>query len=444
MRRLLPYSLAFFVATLCVFFLQLIPIIGIFLMFMLAMAWSIFLVNAGMIGVAFEAALGQVSRWWLILPVAFYGTYWYVATVERVTLQRVSASQEEFNAGVTAGFDPSRNALVLDYEEDAAWLTQNYALPVAYEANKNLPEGFLSHRMVDSSVCTKVRESPAMGAAGVDTWVLSDDISHRWGSKERFCDLRMPEKPELPVVRVSHQREQTYSGTLPVIQTTTTIITPDGSSVRLLSGAATPLSWFPRPILGCGLNSAAPKWECFAQFWREDLTPILPGDAGHNLDSVLLARALRLKPIAISDRQGSDPALVLQNATAVEDAALARQLVNLDKILADPSVHADWRTDVIRNHPDILASYADKIVDGLERAAMVPDNERYRTRDNGRTLAGLLAKLPQEKFAGVGPRALALYAKADAKHWLWETDTLKRRLRDLVPGATPVLDEPRK
>lgn len=442
MNRSFPHSLIFFVATAGVFLLQVIPFTGVFLMFALAMFWSVLLVNAGMVGVAFEAARGNVSRWWLVLPLAFYGGYWTVAGIEHVTLQRLSASYEAANAGVATGFDPSRYALAFDSEGNGAWLTQNYALPVAYSANKNVPEGFLSHRLVDSAVCAKVRETPALGAAFVHAFGFSDDHSLRGlRLKQHFCDVSMPERPELPIVHVSQQTEQTYRGTLPVTQITTTITNADSSRFELLGGVAAPLSWFPKPVLGCALNSGAAKWECVVQFWRETYTPITSGKTRYDSDSRLLARALGLKPVAITDRQGADPAFVLQKAAALEEATLARQLANLDTMIADPSADTDWQTDVIRNHPDILASYADKIVDGLERAVLVPDNERHQTRSSGLILAGLLANLPQDKLVGFGPRLLALYAKVDTKHWLWETDTLKHRLRDLVPGAMPLLKE---
>lgn len=51
MRRILPISLIGLVATGVVFVLQGIPAIGIFLMYTLAMFWSVVLINASMIGV---------------------------------------------------------------------------------------------------------------------------------------------------------------------------------------------------------------------------------------------------------------------------------------------------------------------------------------------------------------------------------------------------------
>lgn len=83
LRSRLPVSLGFFVVTAAVFLLQVIPVTGVFLMFALAMFWSIVLINAGMIGMAAEAALGRVSRWWLLLPLAFYGGYWSVVPILR-------------------------------------------------------------------------------------------------------------------------------------------------------------------------------------------------------------------------------------------------------------------------------------------------------------------------------------------------------------------------
>ncbi|UIY23349.1 hypothetical protein LZK76_15880 [Rhizobium leguminosarum] len=65
MRRYFPISLVGLVVTGGVFVLQAIPFTGIFLMFAFAMAWSIVLVNASMIGVAIEAVVGRVSRLWL-------------------------------------------------------------------------------------------------------------------------------------------------------------------------------------------------------------------------------------------------------------------------------------------------------------------------------------------------------------------------------------------
>lgn len=38
------------------------------MMFMLAMLWSVALINAGMIGTTLEALIGRVARLWLLVP----------------------------------------------------------------------------------------------------------------------------------------------------------------------------------------------------------------------------------------------------------------------------------------------------------------------------------------------------------------------------------------
>jgi len=445
MRSRFPVSLAFFAVTALVFLLQLIPVTGVFLMFALAMVWSVVLVNAGMIGVAAEAVLGRVSRWWLLLPLAFYGGYWAVAAHDHMMLRSLSAAYDAANARVAIPFDPSRQSLAFDDSGTGTKLTQNYALPVAYSANANFPEGYLSHRMMETKICTKVRQSSALQAAFVHAYGFHDgDAIRARRMEKRFCSLSMPERPELPLVRVSRREEKTFESWLPVTRATTTITTPDGQSFQLLGGVAAPLSWIPKPVMGCALNSASPSWDCGAQFLRESFTPIVSGTTRYSRDSAVLARALGLEPVAIADRKGGDPALVLTKMAAVETETLTRQLANIDAMIADPVAKvADWQVGVVSNNADVLASRADAIMTGLERAAAAGGKDRYRARESGRILAGLIANLPRDTFVALGPRVLAVYSNANDRHWLWETEPLLRRLGDLGTGALPYLTDVR-
>ncbi|MDB5569595.1 MAG: hypothetical protein JWN93_778 [Hyphomicrobiales bacterium] len=445
MRRRFPFSIVFFLATGVLFVLQAIPIVGIFLMFALAMFWSVALVNAGMLGVAFEAAVGRVSRWWLALPVVFYGGYLAVAAQDHATLRRLSAAYEAANARVATGFDPAREALVFEKDGSGPWLTQNYALPVAYSVNDRFPEGFLSHRMMDSAICTQVREAPALGAAFVHAFGFHDGDGVRNNRIEkRFCALSMPERPELALVRVSRQETKTRAATLPITRVATTVSTPDGRRFELLGGVAAPLSWIPMPVMGCGLNSGAPSWDCSAGFWRKGFTPIVSGATRFGRDAVVLAGALGLKRVAVSQRVGADPGLVLQKIAAVEEATLARQLASVDAMIADPLARVvDWQVGVLASRPAALHSRADAIMTGLERAAQATGGNRAKARESGRILAGLLAGLRRNDFLDFGPRLLALYGKADDQHWLWDADRLLRRLGELGPGALPILVAPR-
>jgi hypothetical protein len=441
LRLRIPVSLIFFVVTAIVFLLQVIPITGVFLMFALAMVWSIILVNAGMIGVALEAGLGRVSRWWLLLPLAFYGGYWVVAAHDHRMLRSLAASYDAANARIAIPFDPTRQSLVFNSGESGAWLTQNYALPVAYSANANFPEGYLSHRMMKTAICAKVRQLPALQAAFVHAYGFHDgDAIGARRMETRFCDLSMPERPALPLMQVSRREEKITEGWLPVTRVTTRVTTPDGQIFQLLGGVAAPLSWIPKPVMGCALNSGSASWDCGASFWREGFTPIVSGTTRYSRDSTVLARALGLHPVPIANRKGCDPALVLAKMATVEGDTLTRQLANIDAMIADPVAKvADWQIGVVTNNAEALASRADAIMSGIERAARVTGKDRYRARESGRILARLIANLPHDKFVAFGARVLALYSNADDKHWLWEAEPLLRRLGDLGTDALPYL-----
>ncbi|OWK23980.1 hypothetical protein AJ87_26785 [Rhizobium yanglingense] len=67
--------------------------------------------------------------------------------------------------------------------------------------------------------------------------------------------------------------------------------------------------------------------------------------------------------MAIQDRVGSDSRIVLAKTAAIEEATLARQLANIDAIIADPVAKVtEWQVDVLANHPEELASRADDAV----------------------------------------------------------------------------------
>ncbi|WP_092155849.1 hypothetical protein [Bosea sp. CRIB-10] len=445
MRRVFPFSLVFFVATGIAFALQAMPIPGIYLMVFMAPFWSVFLVNAGSIGIAAEAATGRVSRWWLIVPALFYGGYWIVAAQEHLMLRKLSASYVSANAQVAVDFDSERQALVLEGNDgsgDGPWLTQNYALPIVYSVNANVPEGYLSNRMLDQAVRAKL--GPATMAASVFCFGFSDERPNGYPKSEaRFCTLSMPERPTLPQIRVSRRQETLQDGSLPVTRVTANIATPDGRNFQILTGHAAPLNWFPMPVIGCALISSAPSWSCSASFSRNRFTPIISGSSRHRHDTETLARALGLKPVAIPERRSADPEPVLAKIRAVEEATLSRQLANIDSMIRNPAAGvSDWQIELVLRRPDALESRADAIMAGIEHAATFTGNDRYRARESGRILARLLATLPHDRFVGFGSRILAIYAKADREHWLWDAEPLLRRLGDLGTDALPYLINP--
>lgn len=446
--RVIPLSLGFFVVAALVFALQLIPIIGIFLMVMLAMFWSALLINAGMIGTVVEALSGRVSRGWLILPATFYCGYFVFAAADHLVLRQLRADYDLANAKVAIPFDPDRQSLVFwgDGGNPGAWYVQNYRLPVVYSGSPNDPAALRANRIIRQDVCASVRNA-AFSAAGIYTMGIQDgDDLRSQRLDKRFCALGMPERPTLPLVSVATREDKLVSVMLPMTRVVSTVTIPDGRHYQLLGGVAAPLSWLPMPVMGCGLNSGAAKWQCAAGFMRDTYTPIVAGTSRYHRDATTLARALGLKPVAIADRIGSDAAVVRVRIADVEDRELKRQLVAVDRMVADPIEKVDdGAVGVLANRPEILATNADALMAGLERAADADPKDFWKARESGRILAGLIARLPTDRLVRYGSRLIDLYhAHFDPEavggdksysHWLWESEPLLRRLGDLGPQA---------
>lgn len=447
MRRKYPFSLIFFVATGIVYVLQLIPIIGIFLMFGFAFVWSAALVNVGMIGTLVEALTGYVSRRWLMLPLAFYGGFYAIAVQEQSALNALTASSDAANAEVSIKFDPAREALVFDSYLDASRFVSQYGVPVAYSIRSDRPEGYESHRVVEETLCAKVRyDLPIRNAARIQTQSVYDD-GPMGGSRtdNRFCVVSMPEKPEFPHVSISRNETKITKGTLPITLVTTEIGMPDGRHFEILGGVATPLKWLPAPLMGCVLNSGRASWDCHTEFWRSFGTPIASGFGKVRRDSLPLAAALGFKPVDPSKRQASDTNLVLEKIALLEEATITRQFDILDGMIADHvAIVANQWVELVARRPKALASRADALMSGIERAASVANEKRpSQVGRNGLVLAQAFAELPRDKFIEFGPRLLLLYSKADDKHWLWDAKPLLSRLGDLGPDAIPYLMHPR-
>lgn len=322
MRRFFPISLLGLVATPVVFLLQIAPSIGIFLMMVGAAFWSAVLINASMIGVAIEVAAKRVARAWLLLPLLFYGGYWVAVAADHLALRQLRIQFDEANEKVAVDFDPTRHALVFQNGDDGGWLTQNFALPVAYAIDPNSVVGYRSKRLIEFSVCKDIGKKRAQSFHSVSTIGFYDrDTFGTPTMEKRFCSLSMPEKPKLPVVRVASKETKELVRRMPVTRRDTVITMPDGRRYNLLGGVASPLAWIPIPILGCALNSAQPSWDCTAQFTRNRFVPIVSGNIRFGRDSVVLAKALGLKPVSIDDRVGGDHAQVLKRLGEIEASA---------------------------------------------------------------------------------------------------------------------------
>lgn len=443
--RSLPFSLLFFLLTGLLFLLQLFPGIGIVLMLFGAAFWSAILINCGMIGIVAEVWKRRVPHAWLILPLSFYGGYYTFAAIDYWSLHSLRRAADTANSAVSIPFAPSRQALVINGGGEGPVLIQNFALPVVYSSTSHTNAAYHSNRLVKTETCHAIRDLPAARAAGImlSGFHNGDETGDR-ELETRFCILTMPETPSLPLVTVTQDQKEARKGFMPVSVITTTVTMSNGRRFELRGGSAAPLRTFPLPVMGCALNSSNPSWDCNIGFMRAGFTPIVSGDTRYTRDSIALARALGLKPVTPATRQqAAVPDAILARIADIERKAVEQQLAAVDVMIADPFAEASWDTDVLAKTPEILVTRASGIMRGLERAAAVEGDARFKVRDTGHILAQLLAALPPEQFSALAPRILAAYDGADDLNLLWQSESLIRRLGDLGPAALPLLTRPR-
>lgn len=452
----LPISLLAFPLAAALFTLQTIPAIGVFLMLFGAAVWTGTLVNAGMLGLLVEVPIRhfglkgtRLSAKWLMIPIAYFGIYSIFAYSDHRTLQNLRAEYDANNAQVDISFDPQIQSLVLadSGHNFGAELTQNYGLPVAYTENKNYPEGYLATSLLSKNFCEKIRDEPLMGAASIHIrWIVDEDRIRYQSPQLRFCALSRPAKPDKDTVRVATIRTERLIERLPVRLVKNTVTMPDGSEFVLRGGVAAPYPWFPAPILGCVLNSAGPSWRCVYGFARDGFTPIVSSSTQYGGDVRVLARALGLQYIHPKERKTFGSEQLEEELRDLMVRQLARDIADVREAAADPSIRLSIHsTQALMQTPEALASLAPTIVEGIKRAAVVPDNI-YLHRETGRTLATLFGRLPRDIQNSYAFELFPLYEKADeandGRHWLYKAgDLLRFRSRKTYDDPEPVAEQ---
>lgn len=357
-------------------------------MMMLAPLWSVVLVNLGFVGLAWEAATTPRVHWaWAILPVLWFGRYATWAVSDRIVLAQVLQEVAAANARVHVPFDPRGEALVADNGQ-ANMLVQNYDIPVVYTSHASgTGRSYRASRIADKATCDRVRRDPSMQRARISAFGFHD------GSKfvRDFCVLSQPEDPARPETRIETIEHAITIRGLPVTETTTTIVRGDDRTV-LRGGVASPLPWFPLPMIGCALNSGAPAWKCFAVFQRSRV-PLTrrEGDA--------LADALGLRRVAPANRKVGDPALVMARAKGAAESTVAFETAALDTVLTDPTATIDSVPFAsLRGRMEIILPRLDKIVTAVEQGIAAGSINNYAGRSNAQQMFHLLEQAPPEEL----------------------------------------------
>lgn len=365
-RFFVPFSLALLPLAGGAYLIQTISVMGVVLMMVGAMTWPALLVGMSLMGIAIEAIVGVVSRWWILLPVLVLAGYETFAAVEHVQAwgeQRArEIDQNRQNMKMPAG----GRSLVFQSKSSSlpSELVEGYQIDATYEivSKPGDPARYMSYRLIPHNRC---RDLPAAteGHTVNVTWIHVN----MFGAQQLdsgACRMAMTDVPpnnpimiEEQVDEADPQKPQKW------MDRTLRISSPDGHQAVIRTGVSHPLSWAPFFLAGCGLNSSNPSWDCFFRMARDTV-----GDA-YGLDA-------RERLAAILDLQARKPGEVPSIDVDAEIAAAARRL------------------EVAHAKEDALAT---SLLEGVLKDAsyIVPDGAIAALADNARVTGPRLLQMEE-------------------------------------------------
>jgi len=435
----MPYSLIFFAATGIIFLLQVIPLTGIYLMFLGAAFWSVFTINAGFVALGVEAFAGRVSRFWVAAPIAWFGGYLAFAAINHIAFNDLAKELERFNAGKSIPFSGKTTALVIDSKSNnlssaAGIFIQAYDLPVVYAANPNFKTAaHLAHRIGSAETCTLIRTKPEFGASGVFASGFKE------GNKfiDGLCKYYAPEDPGLPVLTITAVTEKDDGWWLPKTIDSIRITAASGQTIELKSGYAAPIEWFPKPMLGCFLNSARASWDCIANFSREKMRGLGAEGAYGGSTVQVIAQALQLKPSPATERQKTVGESMERELGSIVEERISLSVSNLDRLIANPTRNVTLHDlNGLTERLDTLGERAE----GMSEALVKTLDAGLRSRESSLNLQRMIAALKPQDFSRIGWQLLAEFEKRPGLHRKMFSDELLMRFGDLGPIAIPLLD----
>ena len=140
--------------------LQILPIPGIYLMFLGAPLLAGLLVHLLLASLFLELIFGRIPMAFAAIPVLAYGAYYADYLHEGWQIHKEAGVVRSAEPDVALRFDPAEQSLVV---KDARAFVSDYDVPVAYQVDANVkPEGYESYRLLPADQCAIVRDTRAM------------------------------------------------------------------------------------------------------------------------------------------------------------------------------------------------------------------------------------------------------------------------------------------
>ena len=281
--------------------LDLIPAVGIFLMFGMAIIgplWS-FLPHLITLGIIADVVGERFPKKALLIPAAAYSLYYAFFAYEYLVLRSIEKNLQVENSSQALQFNPSLHSLVMAGGDD---LVNYYKIPVVYERSKDFPRGYISHHMISADRCLEVMKLHREEFKTSQIyWNRSSNLRDRIRLKE--CNLRAPAEPAKVIIEVTTKDTETRIRGILVQETIYSI-----SKQHHEIGVARNVSIMRMPMLpalfaGCFLNSSKPSWDCSVHLLRKRIElQAMPGSTGEaRYGSNIAAEVLKLKRYQDSD-----------------------------------------------------------------------------------------------------------------------------------------------
>lgn len=255
-------SIAFWllIASVGLFLLQLIPITGLFLMFMGAGFVNALLIYLFLVALFVEGVIGRLPRIVAIIPVVAVGAWYWAYQEQHRLLAEETPKLKSINVGKVMDFDPSTQSLVFD---DAGtnmveYFVAHNRIPVAYA-------GDLAARLVPASQCSTMTSFHN----GALAWVQSIQTSKLLTGETALCMLSRHEAVEKTPVHIRQVDHATPGLKRLGISEPSTDVVVNGKVVgelrKIVMNHIPPYPWF----VGCGLIDNPAAWVCATSFFEE-------------------------------------------------------------------------------------------------------------------------------------------------------------------------------
>ncbi len=305
------------------------------------------LLLASLVVLFFEALFSRLPRWLIAIPVAFFGYYYSLYYSQEVLISKWEAELQSTNPVKVHDFNANQESLVF---ESGNHLVSGYRIPVTYNKDNNHTEGYISYRIITKESCDRI---PQDSEAKIYKSTLSyrqpgTNGRGRLSTRKGLCLLRMPEQPskEILEIRIGNQKISHEDAEIGIRVYTFVKKNKEIGAYRTASIGK--YYGFPLPIIGCGLNSSNPSWDCVQgfqrSFYRLKSNPISLGQ-DTRIDPV--AQMLGLKKYSDEDYLNFVPFLesnqAILRAQGIADDLVRNAFDTLRKVFGDRNVKIPWR-----------------------------------------------------------------------------------------------------